>query len=226
MLLLGLALVGPFLYSAEPPADWPESVAVGELLILDAPEDAQSPAWSVWPPDTVFRVVDANHVLVVQTSRPGVVIIALADSSADAVDVFQFAITIGDGGPGPGPIPPEPIPVVGKLHVLLLYESQPNKPGSLSQDQSGIPTAVGLLEYLAGHCADADGSPAYRFLDPDADIDGLPEDWQQVFNRGAEAGKGKFPWLIVASSEGGSYEGPLPENLDATMELLQVYGGK
>jgi hypothetical protein len=233
LLLAAIAGAAEPLAITPAPADWPTQVEVGELLVLEAPEDAQGVAWSVYPTETDCREFATERAIVVATSHAGVVIVAMASGSADAVTVCQLAIVIGQPSPEPGPVPPvpdPPTPVVGKLHVLLIYESTPNKPGSLSPDQSGIPTAVPLLEYLAEHCADENGSPAYRFLDINADIDGMPDDWQTSIKRGIESSGGKKPWLIIAAGDGkktlGSYEGPLPEDLDATMELLHVYGGK
>ncbi len=208
-----------------PPIDWPESVAVGELLILDAPETAVGEPWSVYPPNVVYRIVDSGKTLVVATSAPGTVIIAIAEGTAESVTVRQVAIVIGEGQPDIDPDPIDPV-VEGKLHVLLIYETDLGEEGSLSQEQSGIPTAVGMLEYLAGHCADEDGTPAYRFLDPDSDTDGLPEDWQEVFARGLRSGEGKLPWIIIASDQGGSYEGELPDDLVGTMEILKRFGGE
>lgn len=208
-------------FGAEPTTDWPESVAVGELLILDAPEASENVAWSVYPADTIFRIVDANHAIVIETAAPGVVIVALADGS-DPLTVTQAAIVIGDGGPGPGPLPP----TTGKLHVLLLYETDASEPGHLTQEQSGILAAVPILEYLDSHCADEDGQPAYRFLDDDADTSNLAEDWQEVIARGLSAGERSLPWLIVASDRGGSYEGKLPDDVDGMLELLKRFGGE
>lgn len=217
-----------------PAIDWPGKVEYGDLFYLDSPdttEDPQDVAWSVWPIDHVYYVEADGKRLYVQAKPSGVVIVSLARMVGGKLVNTPWEITIGEGGPNPDPQPdpfpdPSPDPVEGKIHVLLIYESTPNQPGSLSREQEGIPTAAKIIEYLKEHCADEDGQPAYRFLDPDADVDGLPQDWQEVFARGLRTGKGKFPWLIVASDQGGSYEGPLPDDLEGTLEMLKRYGGE
>ena len=166
-----------------PPADWPTEVEVGELLILNAPPEATGVAWSLFPPETGYRAFETEKAIVIKTRASGTIIVAMAEGTAETVTVCQAAIMIGEGEPGPNPGPfPGPI-IEGKLHVLLLYETAPNQPGSLSQQQEGIPTAKDMLEYLGAHCVNESGTPAFRFLDKDADIDGLPADWQEGTNR-------------------------------------------
>lgn len=124
--------------------------------------------------------------------------------------------------PGPGPDPdPDPQPQPGPLHVLVVYES--DDLDTMPPEQAAILTSQPVRQYLAEHCATGPGGqPAFRFLDDDADVTRLADDWQQVFARA----RGKpLPWIVIAN-ETATFEGELPANADALLELLRRYGGQ
>jgi hypothetical protein len=150
----------------------------------------------------------------------------MTTGTGEEATICQAAIVIGDGGPSPGPDPPPPVPVVGKLHVLILYESGDDKEGSLTSEQSGVTTSVLLRRYLESHCVSVEGEPEYRFLDVDADIDGMSDAWRTQIEYARQAGKGNFPWLTIDVENGGRYDGPMPADVDATLVMLKQYGGE
>jgi hypothetical protein len=87
-----------------PPESWPTEVELGELLILE-PEAGEIARWSVYPLGTECMVFPSANALVVATSRPGTIIIAMTTGTGETATICQAAIVIGDPAPGPGPSP-------------------------------------------------------------------------------------------------------------------------
>jgi hypothetical protein len=87
-----------------PPESWPTEVELGELLVLE-PEEGEIARWSVYPNDIDCVIFPESNALVVATSRPGIIIIAMAIGTGEEATICQAAIVIGDPAPGPGPSP-------------------------------------------------------------------------------------------------------------------------
>jgi len=145
---------------------------------------------------------------------------SLVFTSGTARGVREVYLTVGnDPGPNPNPDPPTP----GKLHVLIVYESDQNE-----ETQPDYLTSLILRRYLDTHC-DTESLmggqvPTYRMWDIDSDVSGQPADWRTAFNR-ARDGHTSLPWITVSNGVD-SFDGPLPDDVTGVVELLQKYGGK
>jgi hypothetical protein len=128
-------------------------------------------------------------------------------------------------GPGPSPNPnpgpePEPEPTTGDLFVLITQSTEDVRSLPVQQQEIFHSALMGL--YLNQHCAKRDGQPEWRVLDNEADVQYMPEDWQDTFDRAKDK---EQPWVIIANNRGESFEGPLPASVPDMMTLLKKYGG-
>lgn len=115
---------------------------------------------------------------------------------------------------------PEPVgPIIGKGMRVLIVEETANR-SKLPAEQSAILTSGSIQDYLNAHCAKEDsGKPAWRILDKDTDTANEAKFWQDAMSRPHP----ELPWIIVSRSPGRGWEGKLPVNTDATLELLKKY---
>jgi hypothetical protein len=123
------------------------------------------------------------------------------------------------GPPGP-PAPPAPVPA-DKLRVLIVGESADMS--KLPRAQQVMLNAGAVRSYLNSHCdKEANGWPAWRIWDKDADASNESKVWQDTFARA----KGKpTPWVIISNGKE-MFEGPLPTTtVEDWMALLKKYGG-
>lgn len=120
----------------------------------------------------------------------------------------------------PPPTPPQPpSPIVAQgLHVLIVYESSelskyPAAQVNILYDQS-------LRSYLDSVTAVAGPKSwhEYRIWDKDVVALGDSQPWQDALKRPRTA----LPWIIIGNGTTG-YEGPLPANVAATIELIKKY---
>jgi hypothetical protein len=126
-------------------------------------------------------------------------------------------------GPNPGPNPnpnPEPQPTTGDLFVLITQSTEDVV--NLPVEQQEIFHSTTMAVYLNQHCAKRDGHPEWRILDNEANVDYMPEDFQDWFDRAKDKDQ---PWVIIANNKGESFEGPLPDSVPDMMKLLKKYGG-
>ncbi len=116
------------------------------------------------------------------------------------------------------PVPPAPIPADG-LHVLIVYDAKTL--ASLPKDQQLIFYAQSLRQYLDGKCpAGPDGkTKEYRIWPVGADVSQESTLWQDAYNRSRQS----TPWIVISNGTKGGFEGPLPANTDATLELIKKY---
>lgn len=148
----------------------------------------------------------------------------------------ECLVVIGDAPPGPNPPgpqppgptpptpptppqPPAPIPADG-FRVLMIVETA--EMGKLPAAQQAALYSATVRKYLNDHCVmGPDGkTPERRMWDYDTDVSGESKVWQDAMARKPE--KSKLPWIIVSNGKTG-YEGPLPANADAFLELLKKY---
>lgn len=115
---------------------------------------------------------------------------------------------------------PAPIPAKG-LHVLMLVDTSK----SLPADQQLALTSGDVRAYLNATCpVGADGQTReWRLWDASVNATNESPLWQDALARA----KGKpLPWVIVSNPDkGGGFEGPLPANSAALLDLLKKYGG-
>ena len=118
--------------------------------------------------------------------------------------------------PDPVPVPEPPIPDVDppipgdSLSMLIVEEV--NDRGDLSADQVGIFTSVPLREWLDSHDVE------WRIWDQNVETKFEAEKWRQALAKPRDA----LPWIYVSNGKSG-YSGPLPETVEATIELLEKY---
>lgn len=113
---------------------------------------------------------------------------------------------------------PDVDPVVeGGLRVMFIREQQ--SPGT---DGLGhIWNSVKIREYLDRKCEKYDGLPERRFVDDDTD---MSREKSPVMRELFARPRSSLPWLIITNGKTG-YEGPVPEDVDRTLERLKQYGG-
>lgn len=155
---------------------------------------------------------------------PGKFQILVVGAKADEPLTELITVTVqGDvpvpPGPGPGPNPPtpdNPAPIPGDgLRVLMIYEaSDAGQPG-----HKAIFSRM-VRDYLDAKCAKVGGTPEYRIYDKDIDVSRDAKTWQDAMRRT----RTQTPWIIISNGKTG-FEGPLPSDVPATLELLKKYGG-
>jgi hypothetical protein len=152
----------------------------------------------------------------------------------------DFAVIIGTPGPTPGPGPdpgpgpgPDPDPFAKKadpfvngsrappgFRVLMVYDAD-----HLRDYPSAQRTALNsdlVRGYFRSHCIKGpDGTPDWRCFDQGADMSEEDPMWKKVMSRPRKS----LPWICIGTGTRG-YEGPLPKDTDAVLELLAKYGGK
>lgn len=122
------------------------------------------------------------------------------------------------------PLPPPPIAGEG-LRVMVVYESEPGEFQGYTQGERDAINATSpdsFRGFCTAHCAKGpDGvTPDAIFLDDDhPQLELLPEYWRPAWERRPrEAAKG-LPWLVASNGKTG-YEGPLPDEREAQLEIL------
>lgn len=147
------------------------------------------------------KATDLRHTLVIGTPKP----------------------PVPPGPEPPGPNPPPPIPAPG--FRVLIIEDAANRT-KLSTLQQNILFDRGIRDYLNNKCImGADGKTReWRIWDKGVDASAEGAVWTSTLKRQPAADK--LPWIIISAPEKNSgYEGPLPADVNSTLELLKKYGG-
>jgi hypothetical protein len=180
--------------------------------------------------DYELKTFAGKKVYIVRAVRSGRgSVIVVKEGAKSAADVFRQQIDANVGPlpppvppPGPNPPPPPdptptpaPIPDAG-LRVLMVRESK--TPESLKPTQRAILYGAKVRDHLDSVCVKAGGHPEWRVYDPDQNTAGESRLWQDVMKRKRTS----LPWLVISNGVRG-YEGPLPETVDAFLELLKKY---
>ena len=131
---------------------------------------------------------------------------SLLDAVRDIAPVVPIFPTID-------PISPE----VSGLQAVVIYETNPDV--QMPPKQAAILSSPIVRGWLTDNAAkDAGGQPMWRFLDDDSEFADPANPIAAALQRPREG----LPWLIV-TNDGTGFEGPLPENVDDMMELLEKY---
>lgn len=130
-------------------------------------------------------------------------------------------LTVTDQPPQP-PQPDAPIKEPG-FRVLIVEETADRS--KLPVTQAVIMTSATFRNYLRNACvADSTASDgkAWRIWDKDTDATNELKLWQDALKSAKSVKDFKTPWIVVSNGKTG-YSGPLPDTLQATMDLCKKY---
>ena len=119
-----------------------------------------------------------------------------------------------------------PIPGDG-FRMLILEETSDRHKLPAKQ----LTAMLSHKSYLNEKCASIEGTPEWRMIDVDADMEFASDLWKQAVDIAKEdSGYNAThtlaaPWLIVSNGRSGTSE-PFPADADTYLEILQKYGGK
>lgn len=189
---------------------------------------ALDPGLSVFP---ASLLADQTATVVV-ASRPGKYrLLAYAGNADGPSDPVITTVVISGPlppGPGPGPDPvdppgPEeaaPIREPG-FRVMIVYDSSAGV--TLPAAQVAVFTSADVRTYANRKCAlGADGvTKEFRVFASTQDVSGESKVWRDAMN----LKRASLPWIVVSTGKTG-YSGPLPKDVNATLDLLKKYGGQ
>jgi hypothetical protein len=211
-------------------------VKVDVTLVSSLPFTVTAPAGAglyFWTYPPAVTAQDRGDSLVVTAAPRGELQVGVKMISAD-VDkdgkfkgfltrfgqvTFVVGEVPGPGPPDPGPKPdPKPLPVAG-LRVLIVEESadRPKLPAA----QQSVILGKTVRDWLDAHCADwPEGKiKDWGIFDKDADLSGYSKPLQEMMRRPRTS----LPWLVIRGDSGIAYEGPLPPDVPAALNLLGKY---
>lgn len=201
----------------------PESVSgpVGRAIPIDAVTTGAVVQW--WTQDSADLVIrhsgDTKSAVFI-APLPGKYTV-LAWTTVKGVSTPPAVCTVVVGAPvPPGPIPPGPDPsppTPAPIRVLMLYESA----DKLTTVQQAILFSTDIRAYLDSHCLKEGTQPAWRVWDKSVDAKGESVEWQAVLAKSHPV----MPCILIGNGKDG-FEGPLPTDKAAAMELLRKWGGK
>lgn len=154
---------------------------------------------------------------------------AISVSKEGKVSTTKASVTLvikGKDEPPPGPTPtPDPTPgeapIAGAgLRVLVVYES--GELQKLPAKQLAVIYSKPLRTWLDAKCADGPDSKTreWRMYDQNADLSAEAKTWQDAMKRPRKS----VPWIVISNGKTG-FEGPLPADLEKTLELLKKHAG-
>jgi hypothetical protein len=229
-------------------------VALAEDVKVDANRIVRLKADLTSPDDLVFWSIDKEDSVDAEelpggklyfaappgTYRVKCVVVPVKDGKiAGGQRTSRYVVTVGAPGPtppGPGPTPPgptppgpapgpAPIPDAG-FRALVVYETA-DLP-KMTPAQQNVLYARAVRDYLdAKAVLGPDGKThEWRMYDKDVDLGAESAVWRNAVKRARESKDFKTPWLIISNPEKGTgYEGPLPADVNAMLELLKKHGG-
>lgn len=234
--LAGVLVVAGFGYGvwsgyetwAAPPSLTVDDVqgAVGKHIRLQAKGNASDVRWVSKSPDLELAphndLKDPKTMHVVSAKAGSYTVWAIPVHHGLLGEALPVNVTVGDPGPGPGPVPPPspaPIPVDG-FRALIVYDT--TSLGKLPKEQETILYAKAIRDYLNAKCVvGADGkTKEWRIWPSTVNAAAESKLWQDALARP----RASVPWILISTGKAG-YEGPLPATVDATMTILQKFGG-
>jgi hypothetical protein len=130
---------------------------------------------------------------------------------------------------GTGAEPPAPDPFGNgtsargppAFRVFICYD--PKTLPSLPPAQETVLYAQSVRDYLSAHCATGPDGKTKEWRIWPAGVDASAESalWQKVSKRPQTS----LPWIVIGNGTTG-FEGPLPKDTEATLELLKKYAEK
>jgi len=180
-----------------------------------------------------FRTYKEPNLYIVTATAAGgscelIGVRSLTDLSSVSRQAITTTVTPPDPGPGPGPDPgpgpgptPTPSPFPGKgLRVLIVFEK--SELGKLPPAQLNAVYSENVRNYLESHCVVGENGKLkdYRYYDQNDD----PKNDSKVFRDAMARARTNVPWIVIGNGDTG-YEGGLPLDEKALMDLLKKYGG-
>jgi hypothetical protein len=138
-------------------------------------------------------------------------------------DAGETTVVIGGVKPPDPPTPPDPPPPAptGPLRVLMVYESA--ELPKMSEKQQQILYGRKVRDWLNAKCAPDGDRKAWRIWDKDTDASADEKHWQEYLKRP----RASVPFLHVFRGDKVVHEGPLPEDAESALMLLErIEGGK
>ena len=184
--------------------------------------------WRIYPP-SVDRATTGRDTLQF-AAIPGtyqVELLAIVSGADGVIQISEARATVVIGGitpptpidpPNP-PGPKPPIPLDG-FRCLIIYETAEVQ--KLPSAQAQVLYAKQIRDYLDAKCAIGadEKTREYRIWDKDSDVTGAATHWQDAMKRPRQS----IPWILISDGKTG-FEGALPADVPATLELLKKYGG-
>lgn len=186
---------------------------------------------------TETRTFKGKAVFVVEALVSGRCEILVVPAGAKESQVIRRTLQVeaGEGPiPPPKPLPPEPKPPEPKpepkpvepdapipspgLRVLIVYESADL--AKLPAAQQAVIYGAKFREYLQANCvAGPDGKTReWRMWDADVDTSAESRLWAAAMKRPRK----ELPHILISNGKTG-FEGPLPKDVDAALELVGRY---
>jgi hypothetical protein len=167
---------------------------------------------------------DSRRFLTAKTPGTYIIVAAVAPTPPMAApQILRFTLVVQGTTPTPPPateIPQTgaaPIPAPG-LRVLIVYDNK-----KLAEKHKSIILGAPMRDFLDSLCVlGPDGKTReWRKFPVDQDMSNQPPLWKAAFN----LPRTSVPWIIVSNGTDG-FAGPLPDDLNATKELVQKFAGK
>lgn len=208
-----------------------------ELRLDSVPANAMV-KWDVRQPLDLKMLgpYENKSVLIVDPEKAGQLIVHadVVEFESKQWDTTRFIITVGQG-PEPPPVPdptptptptptdvvtPAPIQLPG-LRVLIVYESL-DAPPRVPRPQYDAMFEQRIRDWMTANCAvGAANTAEWRMIDKDDLFVGEGDaHWKAASMRPRRS----LPWVLISNgTTNRGYEGPVPENGDKFLELLQRF---
>lgn len=201
-----------------------------ELRLESVPEDSDI-SWDARSPIGLdFRTYEKGTVFVTARATPGQFIVQsdVIEWSAKQRTKTTWIVTVGEKPVEPiDPVDPKPIdpvkpvapiPAPG-LRVMLIFES--TKLSSMPKEQREILFDSEVRDWLNQNCIVGPTNVLeWRIVDPDVPMAQNSALWQNALARPRES----LPWVIISDgTKNRGFEGPLPANKTAMLELLEKF---
>lgn len=184
------------------------------LLVRSLPFSVQAPAGGFgyqWDVPTGWQVTRKGRTLEVTAAPKGdakvSVVYSVVDFDARKVEERYGSVAFAVGEVKP---PDPPAPVTG-LYVLVVEETADRS--KLPVKQIGVLQGKTVRDWLDAHCKDR------GIFDKDADLSAYSKTLQEMMRRPRQS----LPWVVVRGDAGYLFEGPLPADVPAMMQLLGKY---
>lgn len=177
------------------------------------------------------RTYEKPFVYVVQAVKTGQCELLVFTGVKDDLVRQMLTVTIGPRPP-PGPVPPGPTPPgptppgptppgpVTSFRVIFVKESGQ----TLNKDQTPIPTAKVIRDYLDAKTTPEDGTVGWRTYDPQMTTENEPPALKRLWTA-AKPSITTVPCLVVEVN-GNATVMPFPVNVADAMKILKEAGGQ